>query len=130
MDATSSTTPMPARPSTRAGLPRMQEAGLLVVIVLLGLGLTIFGGNVKIGNVAVKIKTLPEAPDKILPESFTDFFMHQWRPYVQPVPLIVTFICLLASWFYLTLMVAGRENYAVGGNEEAARFSGLKVGAI
>src|SRR6185312_9017197 len=26
--------------------------------------------------------------------------------------------------------VAGRENYAVGGNEEAARVSGLKVGAI
>ena len=95
-------------------------------IVTLGT-MSIFRG---IGNVAVKIKTLPQAPDKVLPESFTNFFMYQARPYVQPVPLIITFGCLIASWFYLSLMVAGRENYAIGGNEEAARFSGLKVGAI
>src|SRR5205814_1661727 len=51
-------------------------------------------------------------------------------PYVQPVPMIAMVLCAAAGTFYLSLMVAGRENYAVGGNEEAARFSGLRVGAI
>ena len=38
--------------------------------------------------------------------------------------------CVGLGWFYLRMLVAGRETYAVGGNEEAARFSGLRVGWI
>jgi len=37
---------------------------------------------------------------------------------------------VIGGWIFLSHMVAGREVYAVGGNEEAARFSGLPVGAI
>src|SRR5204862_5887617 len=48
-------------------------------------------------------------------------------PYVQPVPVLIMLLCVAAGWFYLSLMVAGRETYAVGGNEEAARFSGIRV---
>jgi len=39
-------------------------------------------------------------------------------------------LCVLAGWLYLHFFVAGRETYAVGGNEEAARFSGLSVHRI
>jgi ribose/xylose/arabinose/galactoside ABC-type transport system permease subunit len=39
-------------------------------------------------------------------------------------------ICVVLGGIYLRLMVVGRENYAIGGNEEAARFSGLAVKRI
>ena len=49
---------------------------------------------------------------------------------LQPMPLIIMLICVALGWFYLRMMVAGRETYVIGGNEEAARFSGLRVGWI
>ena len=45
-------------------------------------------------------------------------------------PIIVTAIVLALGHVYLRLTVWGRENYAVGGNEEAARFSGIPVGRV
>jgi ribose/xylose/arabinose/galactoside ABC-type transport system permease subunit len=215
------------RTDSRAGLPRLQEAGLLVVIVLIGIVLTVGGGSVTvggktvnnflraqnllggvatpmswyaimavgmtfviisggidisvgaifalsalgtaalaiastiglacglvngaivvglrmhpfivtlgtmsifrgIGNVSVTYKTLP-SPGSYLPDSLSNFMTYEPRPFVQPAPMIVMVLCVLAGAFYLSLMVAGRENYAVGGNEEAARFSGLRVGLI
>jgi ribose/xylose/arabinose/galactoside ABC-type transport system permease subunit len=101
-------------------------------IVTLGT-MSIFRG---IGNVWITVKTLP-APGKILPASFTDNFMMYEFPQkligvasLQPVPILVALGCVAVGAFYLSLTVAGRENYAVGGNEEAARFSGLAVGRI
>lgn len=45
-------------------------------------------------------------------------------------PLIVTlFVTLLAS-VYLTRTAPGRRIYAVGGNEQASRFSGIRVGPV
>src|SRR5262245_50762581 len=52
MDATSATTASPAT-RRRAGLPRMQEAGLLIVILLLGAVLAIGGGKVTVGGQVV-----------------------------------------------------------------------------
>jgi ribose/xylose/arabinose/galactoside ABC-type transport system permease subunit len=101
-------------------------------IVTLGT-MSIFRG---IGNVWITVKTLP-APGKTLPLSFTDNFMMYELPRkfigvagLQPAPILVALACVAAGAFYLSLTVAGRENYAVGGNEEAARFSGLPVGRI
>jgi ribose/xylose/arabinose/galactoside ABC-type transport system permease subunit len=37
---------------------------------------------------------------------------------------------VVAGWVFLNHTIAGREVYALGGNEEAARFSGLPVGWI
>jgi ribose/xylose/arabinose/galactoside ABC-type transport system permease subunit len=101
-------------------------------IVTLGT-MSIFRG---IGNVWITIKTLP-SPGKVLPPSFTDDFMMYELPQkvagvmgLQPAPILVALAFVAAGAFYLALTVAGRENYAVGGNEEAARFSGLPVGRI
>ncbi|HEY1684950.1 MAG TPA: ABC transporter permease [Tepidisphaeraceae bacterium] len=95
-------------------------------IVTLGT-MSIFRG---IGNVAVKIKTLP-GPGKVLPDSFTtNFVMYEPRPFLQPVPMIVMLICVILGWLYLSGTVWGRENYAVGGNEEAARLAGLRISWI
>ncbi len=49
---------------------------------------------------------------------------------IQPMPLLIMLFCVILGWFYLRKMVMGRETYAVGGNAEAARFSGLNVGWI
>lgn len=112
--------------------------GVLVVflrmhpfIVTLGT-LSIFRG---IGLVAVKSKTLPSLGNR-LPDAFTDFigarlyYGGEARTFIQPVPMIIMLVCVAGAWIYLSRSVAGREVYAVGGNEEAARFSGLGVGRI
>lgn len=97
-------------------------------IVTLGT-MSIFRG---ICNVAVALKTLP-SPGKKVPDSYTLGFF-QWHPEgygsLLPVPMLMMLGCVAAGWFYLRLMVAGRENYAIGGNEEAARFSGIRVDGV
>jgi ribose/xylose/arabinose/galactoside ABC-type transport system permease subunit len=94
-------------------------------IVTLGT-MSIFRG---LANVLPPQKTLPSA-GKVLPPAFTTDFMRIEMFGLQPMPLIIMLICVAAGWFYLRLMVAGRETYVIGGNEEAARFSGLRVGWI
>jgi ribose/xylose/arabinose/galactoside ABC-type transport system permease subunit len=94
-------------------------------IVTLGT-MSIFRG---LANVLPAEKTLPAA-GKLLPPAFTTHFMRIEMFGLQPMPLILMLICVGIGWFYLRMMVAGRETYAIGGNEEAARFSGLRVGWI
>jgi ribose/xylose/arabinose/galactoside ABC-type transport system permease subunit len=94
-------------------------------IVTLGT-MSIFRG---LANVLPEQKTLPAA-GKQLPTGFTTDFMRVEMFGLQPMPLIIMLICVAAGWFYLRMMVAGRETYVIGGNEEAARFSGLRVGWI
>ena len=94
-------------------------------IVTLGT-MSIFRG---LANVLPTEKTLPAA-GKRLPAAFTTDFMRIEVYGVQIMPLVIMLICVAFGWFYLRKMVMGRETYAVGGNEEAARFSGLPVGWI
>ncbi len=97
-------------------------------IVTLGT-LSIFRG---IALISVPSKSLPYG-DKSLPEAFTTHFL-SWqltKPLLlQPMPMILMVMCVIAGWIFLSHTVAGREIYALGGNEEAARFSGLPVGRI
>lgn len=94
-------------------------------IVTLGT-MSIFRG---LANVLPEQKTLPAAGQR-LPEAFTTGFMRVEFFGIQPMPLLIMLGCVALGWLYLHFMVAGRETYAVGGNEEAARFSGLRVNAI
>ncbi len=94
-------------------------------IVTLGT-MSIFRG---LANVLPTEKTLPAA-GKFLPPAFTTHFMRVELFGLQLMPLLIMLICVGFGWFYLRMMVAGRETYAIGGNEEAARFSGLRVGWI
>lgn len=84
-----------------------------------------------IALVAVPMKTLPSL-DHQLPHAFTNGFMAQkayFGPaqFVQPVPMAIMLLTVAAGWIYLQHTVGGRQIYAVGGNEEAARFSGIPV---
>lgn len=94
-------------------------------IVSLGT-MSIFRG---LANVLPPQKTLP-ASGKSLPEAFTKHFMQFEIAGKQPMPMIVMLICVIVGGFYLRKLVAGRETYAIGGNEEAARFSGIRVGSV
>jgi ribose/xylose/arabinose/galactoside ABC-type transport system permease subunit len=82
-----------------------------------------------LANVLPAEKTLPAA-GKRLPPAFTTHFMRIELFGLQPMPLLIMLICIGLGWFYLRMLIAGRETYAIGGNEEAARFSGLRVGWI
>lgn len=70
--------------------------------------------------------TLPSA-GRLLPEAFRPGLMSWSVMGVEVVPLLVTFAVVGAGVLFLRYMVSGREIYAVGGNEEAARFSGIHV---
>ncbi|MEY4918318.1 MAG: Ribose transport system permease protein RbsC [Verrucomicrobiota bacterium] len=94
-------------------------------IVTLGT-MSIFRG---LANVLPAEKTLPAA-GKHLPAAFTTHFMRIEVFGLQPMPLVIMLLCVVLGWFYLRIMVTGRETYAIGGNEEAARFSGLGVGWV
>ncbi len=96
--------------------------------------MSIFRG---IALVAVPTKALPAGTDETLPIAYTKLMMWKYvfarggkEMFVQPVPVVVMLICLVLFWVYLGMTIWGRENYAVGGNEEAARFSGLRVWII
>jgi simple sugar transport system permease protein len=47
-----------------------------------------------------------------------------------PIPAVVFLIVVAIFWFISTRTVYGRSVYAVGGNSEAARLSGIPVGRI
>lgn len=97
--------------------------------------LSIFRG---IALVSVQAGSLPSG-DKKLPIAFTDNFIAFTKEYtrangrtefLQPIPLIIMLFILALGWFYLRSLVWGRETYAIGGNEEASKFSGISVNAV
>jgi ribose/xylose/arabinose/galactoside ABC-type transport system permease subunit len=47
-----------------------------------------------------------------------------------PVPIVIFAAVALLSWVFLRKMRLGRYVYAVGGNENAARASGVRVGRV
>jgi ribose/xylose/arabinose/galactoside ABC-type transport system permease subunit len=49
---------------------------------------------------------------------------------VNPVPMIVMIVVGLIGVFFLARTVPGRQSYAVGGNETAAKYAGVAVGRI
>jgi ribose transport system permease protein len=49
---------------------------------------------------------------------------------VYPVPLLVMLVVAAIGSIYLTRTVMGRHVFALGGNPEASRFSGLSLGRI
>lgn len=63
---------------------------------------------------------------------FTEGFKIFGQGYVSivPVPVIIMAICFIIGSFILNKTYFGRYFYAVGGNKEAAKLSGIRVGRI
>ena len=62
------------------------------------------------------------------PESFTSGFFKAEIAGTYPVPVIVMLIVGLIGMFVLSKTVVGRQVYAIGGNETAAKYAGIPVG--
>lgn len=62
------------------------------------------------------------------PESFR--FIGQGYIGFLPVPVILMLAALLIGWFILNKTYFGRFIYAIGGNDEVARLSGIRVNRI
>jgi ribose transport system permease protein len=61
------------------------------------------------------------------PPAFRDFVRHETGNGLSLVPLAAMLAVAVAGGLYLSRLAAGRRVYAVGGNELAARFSGIRV---
>jgi ribose/xylose/arabinose/galactoside ABC-type transport system permease subunit len=94
-------------------------------IVTLGT-MVIFRG---LANVTTPEKRRPDS-HHALPDVFADRFMRVRIGEIRPMPMLVMLLCVALGAVYLHFTVAGRKNYAIGGNEEAARFSGVRIGRV
>jgi ribose/xylose/arabinose/galactoside ABC-type transport system permease subunit len=61
------------------------------------------------------------------PAGLRDFVRQEVGDGLSFVPLAVMVLVTVAGWIFLSRLAAGRRVYAIGGNELAARFSGIRV---
>jgi len=61
------------------------------------------------------------------PSQFQEFVLFKVGDNLSVVPALVMIIALVAGWIFLARLASGRRVYAIGGNELAARFSGIRV---
>jgi ribose transport system permease protein len=93
---------------SRLGFPPfIMTLGMLNIA--LGLALVLSGGR----------------PEAGFPKAFT--FFGSGSIYGIPVPIFIVLILYTIAWLVLTRTRFGRHVYAVGGNKEAARLSGVNV---
>ncbi|MEA2986234.1 MAG: ribose transport system permease protein, partial [Alphaproteobacteria bacterium] len=85
---------------------------LAMLSFLSGLALNLSGGTPIIG----------------LPSAFTDFAYQRFLG--VPLPVILSLTLLAFTFFVLRYTRIGRNIYAIGGNQEAARLSGLRVDRV
>ncbi len=73
-----------------------------------------------------------KAESILVPTALTDVVKAQFggSSALYPVPMLVMLAMTALGAMYLTKMVPGRHIYAVGGNVEASRYSGLRIGRI
>lgn len=99
-------------------------ATLAVMVIARGLAKTVSGGE--------KVSTAVQGPDGTMryvevPPVFRAIDSRVLGENLAVVSLILL-LCLLITWLLLARHRWGRELYAIGGNEEAARLSGVPVG--
>src|ERR1700674_288268 len=64
------------------------------------------------------------------PDSFRQFVRWEIIPDLSLVPLIVMILVTIAGGIFLSQSAIGRKVYAVGGNEIAAKYAGIRVGRV
>jgi ribose transport system permease protein len=64
------------------------------------------------------------------PAEFRELVRFEVGDGLSLVPLLVMLAVTVAGWIFLSRLAAGRRVYAIGGNEQAARFSGIRVGRV
>lgn len=64
------------------------------------------------------------------PQAFRDLVRWEIGEGLSLVPLAVMVLVALIGGFYLVRLAAGRRVYAIGGNELASRFSGIRIDRV
>jgi ribose transport system permease protein len=64
------------------------------------------------------------------PQQFTDGLIRYRVGEIYPVPMSIMVLVVILGIIFLSKTVTGRYIYAIGGNEQAARFSGIDVNKI
>src|SRR6202030_1740934 len=64
------------------------------------------------------------------PEGFRQFVRSEILPGLSLVPLIVMILVTVVGGIFLSQLSIGRKIYAIGGNEIASRYSGIRVGRV
>jgi ribose transport system permease protein len=64
------------------------------------------------------------------PSNFREFVRHELFNGLSLFPLTVMIIVMVIGGIFLAKMSIGRKVYAVGGNETASRYSGIRVGRV
>jgi ribose transport system permease protein len=64
------------------------------------------------------------------PQAFRDLVRREVGNGLGLVPLLVMVVTTVGGWIYLSRLAAGRRIYAVGGNELASRYSGIRVARV
>ena len=64
------------------------------------------------------------------PDAFRQFVRWEILPGLSLVPLIVMIVVTIIGGIFLSQSAIGRKVYAVGGNEIAARYAGIRVGNV
>ncbi len=83
------------------------------IVVTLGM-LSILKGFLIIWTVGKRVESVPP-----------EFFLAQWDVLGVPVPVVVMVLLMIVTAFWMRYSGLGRSLYAVGGNPEAARLSGI-----
>lgn len=86
---------------------------------------TLGSASIFSGLAFVYSASTPQSPDN---PNFLILGQGAWGP--LPIPIWLLIVTLLAGGFVLAKTVYGQSLYAIGGNETAARLSGLRVGLI
>lgn len=104
--------------------------GLITGFIIVRFRIDSFIATMGVSSLLAATVTLLSGGRQILgmPASFVDFGTGRVGPFTYP--FLVMIALALIVWYVLERTPLGRRVYATGGNAEAARLSGVKVGAI
>ncbi|MEO7589467.1 MAG: ABC transporter permease [Arachnia sp.] len=121
---------MPVAPAIAVGLLAGLVAGAINGFLVAHLGLSAFIATLAAMTSFTGLALLLSNGSTIfgLPDAFVA--IGQGRLGSVPMPVVIAVVLSLVVWFVLSRTVLGRQWYAVGGNPEAARLSGVNIRAV
>lgn len=101
--------------------------GLANGLIVTHLGVNAFIGTLAMGSILSGIITWYSISPFIanIPQNFVD--IGQSKVASVPLPVLILAVFVIALWVLFEKTVPGRRMYAIGGNREAARISGVSI---
>jgi ribose transport system permease protein len=116
-------------PAVLAAVVLALAIGLVNALIVVKLGVNSFIATLGMGSVLAAVQVIVSSNGQPLPPTST-----AWNNFTQTTvggfQIVVLYLIVLALilWWLLAHTPAGRYLYAIGGNAEAARLSGVRIG--